>query len=380
MERDDMRSSSEPTIKFNSGGAFHRAVEARVRELTCDHGVMQRAYRLMWAKAAFVLLWAVASYIVLVFFADSVAAVIVASLSLGVAASAIGFVIMHDANHHAFARRRSVNRTMSLSLDLIGGSSYVWSAKHLAHHTYPNVSEHDPDIDALPFARFDPAQARRPWHRYQHLYLWLFYLVITMRWQFVSDFSFLRAGRAGRTRLRRPTGSALVSLIGGKLVFLTWAFVIPLALHPVLPALGVFLLTSAVASLLLTTVFQLSHCVEEAEFVDPMNDDRVRTWQVHQVESTVDFAHGNRLLSMYVGGLNHQIEHHLYARLPHTLYGRLAVIVEEEAAAHGISYLHHPTFRRALRAHTAFLKQMGRAEPRPAVAPEAHVARPAPTT
>ena len=375
-----MGTRSEPAIKFSSGGAFHRAVEVRVRELIADAGLMRRAYLLLWAKAAFVLTWALASYIVLVFVSVSAPLVIAASISLGVAAAGIGFMIMHDANHHAFAPRRSVNRVMALSLDLIGGSSYVWSAKHLAHHTYPNVSDHDPDIDALPFARFDPAQRRRSWHRYQHLYLWLFYMVITMRWQFVTDFTFLRRGRAGRTKLRPPSGVALASLIAGKIVFVTWAIVIPLALHPALPVLGVFLLTSAVTSLALTTVFQLSHCVAEAEFVDPMTDDRTRTWQVHQVESTVDFAHGNRLLSMYVGGLNHQIEHHLYSRLPHTVYGRIAVIVEEEAGRHGISYLHHPTFRRALRAHTAWLKQMGRSDPRPASASERNVPQPAATT
>ncbi len=375
-----MGTRSEPAIKFSSGGAFHRAVEVRVRELIADAGVMRRAYLLLWFKAAFVLTWALASYIVLVFVSVSAPLVIAASISLGVAAAGIGFMIMHDANHHAFAPRRSVNRVMALSLDLIGGSSYVWSAKHLAHHTYPNVSDHDPDIDALPFARFDPAQRRRSWHRYQHLYLWLFYMVITMRWQFVTDFTFLRRGRAGRTKLRPPSGVALASLIAGKIVFVTWAIVIPLALHPVLPVLGVFLLTSAVASLALTTVFQLSHCVAEAEFVDPMTDDRIRTWQVHQVESTVDFAHGNRLLSMYVGGLNHQIEHHLYSRLPHTLYDRIAVIVEEEAGRHGITYLHHPTFRRALRAHTGWLKQMGRSDPRPAPASERTVPQPAATT
>jgi linoleoyl-CoA desaturase len=375
-----MGNSSDAAIKFSSGGAFHRAVEERVRALTADEALMQRAYLALWAKAGFVLSWALASYIVLVFVAGSLPVVIAASVSLGLAGSGIGFMIMHDANHHAFARRRSVNRVMALSLDLIGGSSYVWSAKHLAHHTYPNVSDHDPDIDALPFARFDPAQKRRAWHRYQHLYLWILYAVVTIRWQFITDFTFLRAGRAGRSRLRRPTGSALVSLIAGKLVFVTWAIAIPLAFHPVLPVLGAFLLTSAVASVALTTVFQLSHCVAEAEFVDPMTDDRVRTWQVHQVESTVDFAHGNRLLSMYVGGLNHQIEHHLYSRLPHTLYDRIAVIVREEAERHGISYLHHPTFRRALRAHTVWLKQMGRSDPRAAPAPESHVARPATTT
>ncbi len=374
-----MGSSVEPAIKFSSGGEFHRAVEARVRELTSDQRLVQRAYRQLWMKAAFVLSWAAASYLILMFVATGVIEVVAASVSLGFAAAGIGFMIMHDANHHAFARRRWVNRMMSLSLDLIGGSSYVWSAKHLAHHTYPNVTDHDPDIDALPFARFDPAQTRRPWHRFQHIYLWLFYAMITMRWQFISDFAFLRAGVAGRTKLRRPTGSALAFLVTGKIVFVSWAIVLPLLLHPALAVLGVFLLTSAVASLALTTVFQLSHCVAEAEFIDPMTDDGDRTWQVHQVQSTVDFAHGNRLFSMYVGGLNHQIEHHLYSRLPHPLYGRIAVIVKEEAARHGISYLHHATFRRALSAHNAYLKEMGRSDPQPMMAGEPTIARPAPT-
>src|SRR4051812_18461825 len=139
-----MGSSSDAAIKFSSGGAFHRAVEERVRTLTADEALMQRAYLALWAKAGFVLSWALASYIVLVFVAGSLPVVIAASVSLGLAGSGIGFMIMHDANHHAFARRRSVNRVMALSLDLIGGSSYVWSAKHLAHHTYPNVSDHDP--------------------------------------------------------------------------------------------------------------------------------------------------------------------------------------------------------------------------------------------
>ena len=114
---------------------------------------------------------------------------------------------MHDANHQAFAPIRWVNRVMALSLDLIGGSSYVWSAKHLAHHTYPNVTEHDPDIDSLPFARFDPAQHHRPWHRYQHIYIWALYGMITIRWQFMSDFAFLRrATPAAAASTRRAAG------------------------------------------------------------------------------------------------------------------------------------------------------------------------------
>jgi linoleoyl-CoA desaturase len=347
-------------IKFASGGAFHREVDVAVKKLLEDRGLVRRAYLLLWFKAALVLTWATVSYLALLFYISTPLGALLGSVSLGLAAAGIGFTIMHDANHQAFAPRRWINRVMALSLDLIGGSSYVWSAKHLAHHSYTNVTEHDPDIDSLPLARFDPAQERRPWHRYQHIYIWGLYTMVTIRWQFMTDFSFLMKGRAGQMKLRAPKGQALWTLIGGKTIFAIWAIVIPVIFHPVLWVAAVFIATSVVASLALSLVFQLAHCVEEAEFVDPEHiEDGPHAWQVHQVETTVDFAKGNTLLRFYAGGLNHQIEHHLYSRLPHTLYPRIAPIVEAAAGNHGITYTHHPTLRVALRSHARWLKLMG---------------------
>ena len=346
-------------IKFTSGGAFHRDVDREVQALLADGRLVRRGYLLLWAKAAGVMAWAASSYIALVFFTGTALAAAAWCVSLGLALAGIGFTIMHDANHGAFARRRSVNRLMSLSLDLIGGSSYIWAVKHLAHHTYPNITDHDPDIDALPLARLDPAQRWHRWHQFQHLYAWPAYGLITIRWQFYSDFRFLHRGTIGPRPLRPPAGRALAVMVAGKLVFLAWAFAVPLLRHPVLPVLGCALLVSYVASIVLTVVFQLSHCVEEAAFVDPAGEDPVRAWQVHQVETTVDFARDNRLLTAYLGGLNHQIEHHLYPRLPHTLYPRIAPIVEAAARRHGIRYVSQPSLRAAIRSHGVWLREMG---------------------
>jgi linoleoyl-CoA desaturase len=352
-------SRSVAAIKFTSGGAFHRDVDREVRALLADGRVLRRGYLLLWAKAGLVLGWAAGSYIALLFFSENAWWAAGWCVSLGLALAGIGFTIMHDANHGAFARRRSVNRVMALSLDLIGGSSYVWAAKHLAHHTYPNVSDHDPDIDALPLARLDPAQRRQPWHRFQHLYAWPAYGLITIRWQFYSDFRFLQRGTVGHRPLRPPQGRALATMVAGKLVFLTWALVVPLALHPVLPVLACALLVSYVASIVLTVIFQLSHCAEETAFVDPAGEGDSRAWQIHQVETTIDFARDNRLLTAYLGGLNHQIEHHLYPRLPHTIHHRIAPIVEAAAHRHGIRYTSQPSLRCAIRSHCLWLREMG---------------------
>jgi len=355
-------------IRFRGSGDFARLLNQRAEAVLGDQVAVRRAYRVVWAKSALVLSWAVGSYLVLLLVADRPATVVAASTSLGLAAAAIGFCIMHDANHGGYSRSRKVNRMAAHSLDLIGGSSYVWAAKHLAHHTYTNVADQDPDIDALPFARFEPSQRHRFWHRYQHLYAWALYAFVTVRWQFITDASFLFRGSVASTRLRRPAGWDLVALVAGKTLFVTWAIAIPLALHPAAEVAAVFALVSAVASLTLTITFQLSHCNEEVETLHAASQDTPQ-WHVHQMHTTSNFAPKNTVVRWYVGGLNYQIEHHLFPRVPHTLHPQLADIVRRTADECGVPYNAHPTMRDALRSHTRWLKQMGVPPPEPRRSP-----------
>ena len=348
-------------IRFHGAGDFSRLLNERAEIVLGDAAMMRRAYRVLWAKSALVMAWAAASYLLLLLVVTTPPAVIAASVSLGLAAAAIGFCVMHDANHGGYSTNRAVNRVAAHSLDLIGGSSYVWAVKHLAHHTYTNVADHDPDIDALPFARFEPTQTRRPWHRYQHLYMWLLYAFVTVRWQWFTDASFLVRGSVGRSKFKRPRGWDLAGLLGGKALFVIWAVAIPLVLHTPVHVLLVFLCVSAVASLALTVTFQLSHCLEEA-ITAPSDGPLVRQeWHIHQVEATADFAQRNAWIGWYIGGLNHQIEHHLFPRVPHTLHPKLADIVRRTSIECGIAYNEHPTVRAALRSHTRWLREMGAA-------------------
>jgi linoleoyl-CoA desaturase len=353
--------SSAARVRFQGGGEFSRVLNERAQVVLADAATMRRAYRILWAKSALVLAWAVASYLYLLLVASTPLAVVAGSLSLGLAAAGIGFCIMHDANHGGYSPSRTVNRVAAHSLDLIGGSSYVWAAKHLAHHTYTNVVDHDPDIDALPFARFEPTQKRRGWHRYQHVYLWVLYAFVTLRWQVITDFTFLARGAVGRSVFRRPRGWDLAGLAFGKVFFIVWAIAIPLTQHPLIELIPVLLTVSAVASLALTVTFQLSHCLEEAITLAPVESSAKAEWHIHQVEATADFAQRNPLLRWYLGGLNHQIEHHLFPRVPHTLHAQLARIVSSTAVEYGVTYNAHPSVKSALRSHTRWLKQMGAA-------------------
>jgi linoleoyl-CoA desaturase len=111
----------------------------------------------------------------------------------------------------------------------------------------------------------------------------------------------------------------------------------------------------------MAVTFQLAHCVEEADFVAPeqLSASR-RVWAVHEVETTVDFCPRNPLLTWVLGGLNFQIEHHLFPGIPHTHYARIAEIVQRNALRHGVRYTVHRSLREALRSHYRHLRTLGR--------------------
>jgi linoleoyl-CoA desaturase len=319
----------------------------------------------MYAKSAFMIAWLAGSWWALVLVADAWWQAALLVVSLGLALAGVAFNITHDANHGSYSPHRRLNRALSWSMDLIGASSYVWRTKHnTAHHTFTNIAGADSDIDSMPFARFAPDQPRRSFHRFQHVYMWFLYGLFAIKWHTVGDFGYLRDGRIGDVPLRWPRGGELAGFWLFKAAFLGWAVVVPLLLHPAWQVALAFGATSFVLALTLAVTFQLAHCLEEAEFssVDAMAGAGPTEWARHQIETTVDFAPRNRLLTWYLGGLNFQVEHHLFSRICHTHYPAVAEVVREVCARHGVAHQTHPGLRPALASHTRWLREMG-AEP-----------------
>jgi linoleoyl-CoA desaturase len=85
-------------------------------------------------------------------------------------------------------------------------------------------------------------------------------------------------------------------------------------------------------------------------------------WAVHQVETTVDFARGSRVLTWLLGGLNFQIEHHLFPRMCHVNYPAIAPVVEQTCRDYGVDYKQNATLCSALRSHYRWLRAMGRSD------------------
>jgi linoleoyl-CoA desaturase len=349
-------------LTFARDTGFHDEVKRRVLAYFERTGLSQQDSPRMHLKTAVLLLWFGASYALLVFAATSVWQGALLSASLALAMGGIGFGIQHDANHGAYSSRAAVNRVMAMTLDMLGASSYLWRVQHnLSHHTYTNIEGADDDINFVPFARLSPGQPRYRLHHLQQFYLWALYWFLFPKWNFVDDFKNVTRGRIGGRRFPRPRGRHLIELVGGKMLFFGWAFAIPLLVHSWWVVLLFYATTALVLGTTLAVVFMLAHCVVEADCPErPRDTERLpRSWAVHQVLTTVDFARGNRLLTWYVGGLNFQIEHHLFPRICHVHHPRIAEIVQATCAEFGVRYNAHESFFGALASHWRWLRRMG---------------------
>ncbi len=352
-------------VKFERHDEFQAVLKRRVDEHFKSIGKSPRDCWQMYVKTAVILTWFVTSYVVLVFVGTSWWITVPAAMSLGLSMAAIGFSIQHDGGHHAYSRFPFVNRLASLTLDMLGGSSYYWARKHNSiHHTYANITGHDDDIELGVLGRLSPHQKRYGVHRLQHLYLWFLYGFITTKWQFFDDYRDYVTRRIGGHAVLRPTGKDAAIFFLGKAFFVTMALAVPMMLHPWTSVLLCYFCVSFFQGVTLSVIFQLAHCVEEAEFPMPEKDTgRMNcSFAVHQIQTTVNFAPDNRLLSWFVGGLNFQIEHHLFPRICHIHYRSLAPVVQATCKDFGIRYSVNGTFMSGIASHYRWLRRMGQPE------------------
>lgn len=349
----------ESRFKFQSERPFQQALQMRVEERLAALGRSRYGSARLYLKTAVILLWTGLSYAGLLA-ADHWWQVLPLAVSLGLALAAIGFNVGHDANHGAGSPSKFVNRSLGALYDLLGGSSYIWRFKHnVLHHSYPNVNGLDDDIDLGPICRMSSHQPHLPHHRLQHLYMWVLYAFIVPKWNFLDDFSAVIRGRIGETPFPRPRGADLAVFVGGKLAFFGWVFVLPAFFHPVSMVVLFYGIVAAIQGVTLSVVFQLAHSNDETHSFAHTGNDPESEWAIHQIETTANFARRNRLLTWYVGGLNHQVEHHLFPRISHVHLPLIADEVAQVCKEHGVRYREYLTLPSAIVSHFRWLRALG---------------------
>jgi linoleoyl-CoA desaturase len=356
--------TAEQRLRFADDNTFYNELKRRVATHMRDQGRRERDCPQMYLKTAVILTTFAASYLLLVFVSSTWWQALSLAGVLGAAVAMIGFNIMHDASHHAYSNKSWVNKLAAWSLDMVGGSSYFWHWKHVViHHNYTNIHNYDTDIDLGALGRLEPHSKRLRAHALQHWYFWFLYGVLVVKWNFYDDFRVAIRGRIGEHRYRPLRGVELVKFIVGKILFFAIAFGIPLSIHSVGAVASCYLFVSLVAGIILSVVFQLAHTVEEANFPKPGRSGYIdKPWAVHQVETTVDFARESPMACWLLGGLNFQIEHHLFPRICHVNYPHIAPVVEETCRDFGVRYKVHNSFWQGVRSHFRWLRRMGAAD------------------
>lgn len=342
---------------------FASNVKQRVGEYFQSRGISSKANASMILRTIVVFTITFGAYALILSNRFSPWQMLGLAIVMGIGVAGIGFGVAHDALHGAYSSNPKVNRLLGLTFDLVGANSYMWCLTHnVIHHTYTNVQGIDEDLEVSPLLRLSPESKHRPYHRFQHLYAFFTYALSTLNWVFIKDYQYFLRRDLGPYQNRVHPPREIVKLVVWKAAYYGYTIVVPLLVLHVAwwQFLIGFVAMHLTAGVILGVVFQLAHVVEGTEH--PVADETGRmgsVWAVHQMETTSDFAQENRVLSWYVGGLNFQVEHHLFPKVCSTHYPAIARIVREVAAEHGVPYHAHPTLFRAIRSHYVMLKRLG---------------------
>jgi linoleoyl-CoA desaturase len=283
----------------------------------------------------------------------------------GIGMAGTGMCVMHDGVHGSYSSRKWINKLMGGTMYLLGSNVLNWKIQHnVLHHAYTNIEGYDEDIASRGPIRLSAYAPLKKIHHNQHIHAFFFYGLMTIS-KLTKDFSQLAEyNKAGLTGLHAGNpGLQYFKMVLIKVIYLFTFIGLPVLFTPFAwwQVLILFFLMHWTAGCILSTVFQTAHVVEGAEQILPDQKGIIKMeWAVHELRTTSDFAQNNLFLNWYIGGLNFQIEHHLFPNICHIHYRKISGIVEKTAKEFGFPYNLKPTFLNALSSHIRRLKQLGR--------------------
>jgi linoleoyl-CoA desaturase len=346
----------------NKKSAFYNTLRKNVDQYFVQNKIKKSGNWELYTKTLVLIPAAVLIYILLLTVTFPVWAALSLCALLGFVLASIGFNVMHDACHGSYSSKKWVNELLALTLNALGGNSFIWKFKHnIIHHTYTNVDGIDDDIAKSPIMRQCSTQQWVPAHRFQHIYVVLVYAISSMAWVAIMDFNKYFKQKVATTPMQKmSTGDHIVFWLS-KILYAIFYIVIPISIVGAGPwAIG-YVCMEVTLGLTLALVFQLAHVVEHAEFETAGVEPKLieNEWAVHQVLTTANFAPRNKFINWYVGGLNFQIEHHLFPRISHVHYPAISKIVKETCESFDLPYNSYPTMSQSIASHFRMMKKLG---------------------
>lgn len=352
---------AEP-LKFvdNKNSQFFSTVKKRVDAYFKENNLSKHANNTMVFKTILLLSTLVILYLIILLQWLPIYLQLLLSILMGITMALIGFNVAHDAIHGAYSSNKRINKILGLSFNVIGANAYIWNIMHnQVHHTYTNISGHDDDIElANGLVQLSPHHKKNRLQKYQHIYAFALYGLTTLSWFFRKDFYKFFKKNIGSQHYKHPR-IEYFNLFFYKFLYYALFIVIPFLLLDITWwqfLLGYFIM-NFIEGLVLGLVFQLAHMVQETEIVLANPDNTIQdAWAEHQMRTTADFATPNKWISYLTGGLNMQIEHHLFPKICHTHYPKISHIIRQTAHEFNLPYHENKTFASALKSHYLFLK------------------------
>ncbi len=358
--------AASKSVKFSKKdpAMFFKTLHSRVNSYFTDHNIQPTGNSKMYIKTIAMFSFYIVPFILILAGVVTGPWVFLLYLIIGIGVAGIGLSIMHDANHGSYSNKKWVNTLLGYSVNLVGGSSFTWKIQHnLMHHTYTNIYHLDEDIDDKPFLRLSPHGKLKWYHKFQHIYAPALYSLATVSWIAFKDVKqLINYNRTGVTKSQgfSPAIETVVMIVTKGAYFFVFAG-LPIMLGiPWYFAIPGFLMAHMLAGFVITVIFQLAHVVEGPEHHDALETPVMEnTWAIHQLKTTANFSPKNKLITWFVGGLNFQVEHHLFPNICHIHYPKISEIVRATVKEFDLPYYEHKKFMEAYRSHIKVLKSFG---------------------
>jgi len=369
-KKENKKEKKMNTIHFTkedkSHETFTSALKKNVNNYFKENHISTTANTTMVIKTIVMVSLYLVPFVLLLIYDPTVWIAILLVVLMGIGIAGTGMGVMHDAVHGAYSKKQWVNKLLGSSLYLLGSNVLNWKIQHnVLHHTYTNINDYDEDIESKGPIRLAEQAPLKKIHKYQYIHAFFFYGLMTLVKTY-NDFPQLaKYNRMGLTKGQKLTPwKEYTKMLFRKVLYMVLILGLPLYFTSFnwWQVLIGFFIMHWVAGFILAVVFQLAHVVEGAEQpVLDANGDIDNEFAIHQLLTTSDFARNNWFLNWFVGGLNFQVEHHLFPTICHVHYKNLSYIVEKTAKEFNLPYNLKPSFTASFKSHVKRLKELGRA-------------------
>lgn len=355
------------TISFSrtDKAIFFKTLNKRVNAYFKENGLKRTGNWKLYSKAIIMFSIFLVPLVLILTISMPQWVLLILTVVIGIGMAGVGMNVMHDSNHESFSSKKWVNKIMGSSMYILAGNVYNWKVQHnVLHHTFTNIPGFDEDIDAGRIIRFNKNSKWLKIHQFQKYYSFFLYGLLTINWAITTDFRQMHKYLKRKLSYGKFPNPATewTTLIVTKLLYYFLWIVLPLLVLDIAwwKVLIGFFVMHYTAGIILSIVFQLAHIVPMAEMPLPDKEGNLEhTWAVHQLYTTTNFAPNNKFISWYTGGLNHQVEHHIFPHISHIHYGKIAKIVKETALEYDLPYNEYKTFTKAIAEHFNQLKTLG---------------------